>query len=75
MRNSQEVSDEVEMCAVCKVLDSPHSWLPATQLHHVIPRRDGGPGGSNLMPICQPHHRRIHGNEAWAVTMGFLNVG
>lgn len=45
--------------------DRPHAWCDA---HHIVHWADGGPTAlSNLVLLCRPHHRLLHGASGFRV--------
>lgn len=41
--------------------------------HHTLPRSHGGKNTrSNLMCLCDAHHRHVHAHPEWARSAGYL---
>ena len=41
--------------------------------HHILRKSQGGPDTvDNLVLLCRAHHDHVHGNPAWARTVGLL---
>lgn len=62
------------MCEVAHLIGcGPH---PAQHLHHILMRSHGGEHtAENLLHVCEPGHRLIHGNPAVSYELGLLRRG
>jgi 5-methylcytosine-specific restriction enzyme A len=44
----------------------PDCQRPATEAHHIVPRRDGGPDtAENCLALCKSHHSSETSREKW----------
>jgi 5-methylcytosine-specific restriction endonuclease McrA len=48
-------------------MPEPRCQRPATEVHHVQRKRDGGPDtAENLLALCKSHHSKATNREKWA---------